>query len=157
MHIEYAAIWDRMTVHFSLGDRSLHGPSHWRNVEHYGTQLCRLNGADETIVRLFAVFHDVERQNEGHDPEHGRRAADLVETIHGTLFEISDQQLQLLLDACKYHNDGLTSLNLTIGTCWDADRMDLPRVGIAPVPAKMSTMHGKDYAIRGSIAITPVT
>ena len=151
--IDFPKIWEQMIAHFSLGDWSLHGPNHWRNVELFGRQLCRLNGADELVVRLFAVFHDAERQNEGHDPDHGQRAAELVESIHGTDFRISATQLDLLLDACRYHHDGLTSSDITIGTCWDADRMDLPRVGIDPNPAKMSTLHGKDYATRGPIAL----
>jgi len=155
MTIDFPKLLERMTAHFSLGDWSLHGPSHWRNVESHGLQLCRLNGADETVVRLFSVFHDVERQNDGHDPDHGRRAADLIQSIHGTDFQVSDSQLQTLLDACRYHNDGLTSTDLIIGTCWDADRMDLPRVGIIPNPEKMSTIPGKEFATRGPIALKP--
>ena len=153
MKINYPALWKQLTAHFSLGDCSLHGPDHWRRVEANGLQLSKLNGADETVVRLFAVFHDVERQNDGYDPEHGRRAAELALNIHETAYELASPQLNLLLEACRYHNDGLVSPDLTIGTCWDADRMDLPRVGITPDPEKMSTIHGKDFAERGPIAL----
>ena len=152
--IDFPRLWELMTEHFSLGDWSIHGPNHWRNVELNGLQLARLNGADEIIVRLFAVFHDVERENEGTDLEHGRRAADLIQRIHGDEFEISELQLEVLLDAVRYHNDGLVSDDLNIGTCWDADRMDLPRVGIIPAARKMSTRHGKDYANRGPVALS---
>ncbi len=69
-------------------------------------------------------------------------------------FPITDDQLELLLDACRFHNDGKTSSDLTIGTCWDADRMDLPRVGITPRAEKMSTQVGKDFAARGPVALT---
>ncbi len=151
---DFPELWKKMIARFALGDWSLHGPNHWRNVERNGLQLCRLNGADEMVVRLFALFHDVERQNEGHDPDHGRRGAELVEQLHGRVFTVSDKQMQLLLEACRYHNDGLTSREVSIGTCWDADRMDLPRVGIVPQAEKMSTFHGKDYAVRGPIALS---
>ena len=144
-----------MIAHFSLGERSLHGPNHWKNVEIYGLRLCGLNGADETIIRLFAVLHDAERQNEGHDPQHGRRAADLARTLNGTSFRLDEQRMSLLIDALSYHNDGLTSEDITIGTCWDADRMDLPRVGIKPLARLMSTHYGKQYAIHGDNALTP--
>ena len=154
MRVDYNSIWDMMTAHFSLGDWSIHGPNHWRNVELYGLQLCQLNGADETVVRLFAVFHDAERHNEGHDPHHGQRAAELVRHLHGEVFNITDDQLRLLDDACRFHNDGLTTPDLTIGTCWDADRMDLPRVGITPRSDKMSTQLGKDFATHGPAALT---
>ena len=153
MNVELEKIWDEMTAHFGLGDFSIHGPNHWRNVELAGLQLSRLNGADEIVVRLFAVFHDVERQSEGSDSEHGRRAADLILHLHGDLFEIDDARLESLLDAVRFHNDGLVSEDLTIGTCWDADRMDLPRVGITPRAALMSTQHGKEFANTGRLPI----
>ncbi|TWT29377.1 hypothetical protein KOR34_51890 [Posidoniimonas corsicana] len=149
MSVDYPALCDLAIAHFSLGDWSLHGPNHWRNVEINGRRLCRLNGADETVVRLFALFHDIERRNEGHDPDHGRRAADLVQSLHGDAFQIEATQLLLLLDACRGHNDGLTTGDLTIGTCWDADRLDLPRVGIRPDAQLMSTHHGKLLARGG--------
>jgi uncharacterized protein len=79
----------------------------------------------------------------------------LIQSIHGTGFHLPESHLETLLDACRYHNDGLTSTDLTIGTCWDADRMDLLRVGIVPNPEKMSTIHGKDYATRGPVALKP--
>ena len=151
--IDFDALWEKMSAHFSLGDHSYHGPAHWRKVELNGRRLCRVNGADELVVRLFAVFHDVERHNEGYDPEHGRRAADLALGLHGTDFWVPDASLDLLLEACRFHNDGLTSTDLTIGTCWDADRMDLPRVGIALDPDLMSTLAGKQYAVHGPIAL----
>lgn len=149
METDFAKLRSLMMAHFSLGDWSLHGPNHWRNVELNGLQLCRMNSADRTVVRLFAIFHDAERLNEGHDPDHGRRAARLIQSLHGVEFQVAEFQLDLLLDACRFHNDGLTSENLTIGTCWDADRMDLPRVGITPDARKMSTKHGKEFAVGG--------
>ncbi len=145
--INFSKLWQVLVAHFSLGDWSLHGPNHWKNVELNGRQLANINSADETVVRLFAVFHDAERQNEGHDPQHGHRAAELAITLHGSLFQVSESQLALLTEACRYHNDDLTSTDITIGTCWDADRLDLPRVGIQPHPAKMSTEEGKRLAV----------
>ena len=161
MQIDYSAIWEQNTAHFLLGEWSLHGPNHWRNVELNGLQLCQLNGADETVVRLFAVFHDVERHNEGHDPDHGRRAADLIETLHGDAFQISPEKLQLLLNACRFHNDGKTTSDITIGTCWDADRLDLGRVGITPHPSRLCTEAAKNPAMlkwadgRGCFQVVP--
>ena len=37
------------------------------------------------------------------------------------------------------HTDGTISDDPTIGCCWDADRLDLPRVGMQPDPALLST------------------
>lgn len=41
---------------------------------------------------------------------------------------------------------GLTTTNPTIGCCWDADRLDLGRVGIEPDPELMSTDAGRKRA-----------
>jgi uncharacterized protein len=38
----------------------------------------------------------------------------------------------------------LTSEVPTIGVCWDADRLDLTRVGIMPDPEFFSTAAGKE-------------
>jgi uncharacterized protein len=38
----------------------------------------------------------------------------------------------------KHHSGGEVSTNKTIQTCWDADRLDLGRVGIIPAPKYLS-------------------
>ena len=38
--------------------------------------------------------------------------------------------MQDLYEACFYHADGLTEHNITVMTCWDADRLDIRRVGL---------------------------
>jgi len=144
--IDFDRLWQHLTARFSLGDWSLHGPKHWRSVERNGLELAPFSGADTTVVRLFAVLHDAERQNESHDPEHGQRAAALARQLHGQFFAVSVVQLHLLCDACAGHHEGRVSLDATIGTCWDADRLDLPRVGIRPHESRMSTAEGQRLA-----------
>ncbi len=39
----------------------------------------------------------------------------------------------------EYHNIGKTSKDRTIGTCWDADRLDLMRVDMYPEVEYLST------------------
>jgi uncharacterized protein len=55
---------------------ALHGERHWQCVAALGADLARgAVGADALSVFLFALFHDAMRENDGHDPEHGRRGA----------------------------------------------------------------------------------
>ena len=141
--VDFEKIWAALVPEFALSDHRLHGPPHWRRVESNALEIAEHSGADKTVVRLFAVFHDVKRETNGYDPEHGYRAAEFALERHGELFTIPEVSLQLLLVACRLHNDGQTSDCATIGTCWDADRLDLPRVGMRPEVKYMSTEYGK--------------
>lgn len=144
--MDYSRLWETLESHFQLGSHSIHGPTHWRRVESNAIDLAHCCQADVTVAKLFAVFHDAQRWNESTDPEHGFRGAELAITLHGELFKVSDEQLDSLVYACHYHNHGRTPDDLTIGCCWDADRLDLPRVGIRPRSRFMSTAEGKRRA-----------
>jgi len=128
---------------YTLDPASYHGPSHWLRVEKFGLYVADRTGADVTVVRLFARLHDCCRANENWDPHHGHRAADFAATLRDDLLTITDEQFELLAEAMRFHNDGHTSTDPTIGTCWDADRLDLGRVGIEPDTRLMSTHVGR--------------
>ena len=49
---------------------------------------------------------------------------------------------EILHFAVKNHNKGNKSKNPTIGACWDADRLELNRVGIFPSAEFFSTKGG---------------
>lgn len=128
--------------HFALGAFSVHGPQHWATVERTAAQLARDSGGDVEVARWFGPFHDAARQSDGHDPAHGARAAELVERYRAVL-PLSAAQIDVLKAACRDHEKGGTSSDPTIGACWDADRLDLIRVGIIPRRAYMSTDAGR--------------
>jgi hypothetical protein len=46
-----------------------------------------------------------------------------------------------------HHTDGHITDDPLVGACWDADRLDLPRVGIAPDPRYLSTQAGRSEQI----------
>jgi hypothetical protein len=46
------------------------------------------------------------------------------------------------------HAKGLIEADVTVQTCWDADRLDLGRVGIVPDPARLCTAAAKESAMR---------
>lgn len=126
----------------------IHGELHWRTVGANGLWLARsLEGVDTRVVFLFALLHDTMRLDDGHDPQHGRRAATFAAELHGEgLLGISVSQLDALLHACAEHADGTVSTDRTVGSCWDADRLDLPRVGITPRPELLSTDVARNRA-----------
>ncbi len=67
------------------------------------------------------------------------------------MYHVDDLSFALLEEACIGHTDRDFSDEPTIGTCWDADRLDLGRVGMIPNPDLMSTSFGKEIARVGSI------
>ena len=146
MNIDWGELWALASRRFTLGDHSVHGPDHWQRVERNALEIAPHTGADVLLVRLFAVLHDSNRLNDSHDPEHGARASAWARELHGVRFQLDADRLDLLCDAMTRHDKGHVSVDPTIGTCWDADRLDLPRVGIRPAVRFMSTARGRHLA-----------
>jgi uncharacterized protein len=132
---------------YQLPWRGIHGVVHWARVLENGVRLAETTGARIQVVRLFAVFHDSRRTNEDHDPGHGRCGAAFAATLRGKLFVMSDEDFELLRVACAEHTMGNTTGDVTVQTCWDADRLDLGRVGIRPLPKYLCTKAAKDPAM----------
>jgi uncharacterized protein len=97
---------------------------------------------------LFAVFHDSRRVNECTDYCHGQRGAALAAELRGQLFDLPDADFDLLHQACVDHTDGLLDGDITMQTCWDADRLDLGRVGTDPDPRRLCTAAAKAITMR---------
>lgn len=120
---------------YKLAIDGIHGLSHWKRVEKLGLFLSTLTNADPVVISQFAYLHDSQRQDEGEDIDHGKRAADFVEKLYNDqLLHISPLQLEKLQAACYYHNckTKFKVDDVTIQTCWDSDRLDLWRIGIKP-------------------------
>lgn len=119
----------------------LHGPKHWRAVARVASLvLVEAPGADARSLLIFAAVHDTQRLNDGHDPEHGSRAAVILQTEldHG----LDDKRLERVLYAMRHHSGGTGPAqheDPTIGACWDSDRLTLDRVGIVPATRYIST------------------
>ncbi|MCF0225514.1 MAG: hypothetical protein HUK20_14700 [Fibrobacter sp.] len=126
-------------------DSEYHGLEHWRQVEFNGLLLAKKNKADVTVVRLFALFHDSKRESDGYDEIHGGRGAEFAKKCREEKrFDITDEQFEKLYHACKNHTSERSSGDPTIDTCYDADRLDLGRVEIAPQEDKMASPAGKN-------------
>lgn len=135
---------------WTLGET--HGLSHWQRVERNGIILSLENGAvregvNVKVVRAFAYLHDKCRVDDWEDIEHGVRAADMLPGIRNTVLkDFTDDEVALLQQACRYHTTKRRTGCATVDICFDADRLDLGRVGIIPNPRKMATEQGAYYA-----------
>jgi uncharacterized protein len=128
---------------YPLSTDGIHGISHWERVRENGLRLAELTGAHKPVVELFALFHDSQRINDGKDWKHGLRGAQFAETLKGNFFHLPENLFTLLYTACEKHTSNPTHEDITIQTCFDADRLDLGRVGITPDPALLCTDAAK--------------
>jgi uncharacterized protein len=132
---------------FRLEWQGIHGAPHWARVRHNGLLLSAHTGACSKVVEYFSFIHDLGRHNDYHDPDHGNRAASIAEKIAGDLIDVSEDELALLMEACRHHSDGHQKADVTIMTCWDADRLDLGRVGIRPDPLRLCNSAAREPGI----------
>lgn len=129
-------------------DAGMHGVSHWRRVAENGRTLAAATpGADPVVVAAFAALHDAFRLDDGGDSQHGKRAADIACRMRAEgVLPLDEKQLETLSAALVGHDRGQVSDDPTVAVCWDADRLELGRVGVEPRAAFMSTFEAKRLA-----------
>jgi uncharacterized protein len=132
-------IVDAILAQYSLPMFGIHGVVHWARVLENGLRLAAVTGAHIEVVQLFAVFHDSQRVTEETDPSHGIRGASFAASLRGPLFDLDDDDVDLLFVACAGHMDRPIDDDPTVQTCWDADRLDLGRIGAGIDPAWLGT------------------
>jgi uncharacterized protein len=135
---------------YALDHRGIHGPSHWLRVRANGLALAAMTtGADTGLIDLFALLHDSRRHSEGRDLGHGERAAAYVQQlVTDGLLRLVPDRLETLIAACAGHEHGQVSEHPTIGCCWDADRLELARLGRRPIASLLSTAAARDPAVQ---------
>jgi uncharacterized protein len=141
------ALIQEIRAQFALDWRGIHGSTHWARVRANGLLLAKSTGADVEVIEYFSLLHDAKRQSDGADPNHGPRAAEWAQDLRGRSIDLEDAQFEMLTDACRYHTSGRTDGEITVQTCWDADRLDLGRVGILPDPRRLCTDAARDKKI----------
>jgi uncharacterized protein len=146
---DFTALRDEAMRGAALRDSYDHGERHWRAVARAGLDLApKVDGCKPLIVLLFALFHDARRENEFYDPEHGSRGAELSRQLLRERSLLSEEDERLLYETCRDHNGAAPSENPTVGTCFDADRLNLWRVGITPDEALLSTTAAREPTMR---------
>jgi len=146
---------ERIKAQYRLDWHGTHGWPHWVNVNKAGQQIALYHGLNANVIQLFAVFHDACRENELDDDGHGQRGAELAFKLRNDfpiLRDLSQKDFNALYEACANHTDGKTTTDPLIGACWDADRLDLGRVGITPNARYLSTEAGRSIA-RGLLTL----
>lgn len=136
--------------HFQLDVMGAHGVPHWERVHRNGLLIAEHDYVDMDVLALFAMLHDSMREDDSDDPMHGHRAAKWAEELwcDGELPWLDKYRFTVLKAAIHGHNEGRVLMPArmdndakTIQACWDADRLDLPRVGVEPDPRFMGTVY----------------
>ena len=136
---------DRVRQAFRLDWKGIHGAGHWGRVAFHGRYLARALGVPTLVPQLFALLHDSQRHHDGRDRDHGLRAARFVRTLQDErVLELAPGDLALLVEACSGHSEGRQDAPPVVQACWDADRLDLGRIGIRPDPGRLCTEHARD-------------
>lgn len=139
---------DHLKQQFKVNWHGVHGAGHWARVLHFGKAISLKRNADPLVVELFSFLHDSCRLDEFRDLQHGERGAEFARSLNNRFFHLDTVQLDNLCFAIRDHSGGEISTNVTIQTCWDADRLDVGRFGIAPSSQYLSTEASTmiDYA-----------
>ena len=96
----------------------------------------------------FGLIHDICRVSDFDDKGHGLRAAHYVKMIRNTwLGDLNENEIWLLSEAVKYHNKIRQYGEITIDTCFDADRLDLARFGMTVNPERLATNAAQQFLI----------
>ena len=140
----FEELLQKVLAQYRLDAGGVHGIHHWGRVLENGRRLAPLTGADLRVIELFAIFHDACRLNDKLDHDHGPRAAGLVASLRGAI-DLDDDAFALLALACECHTRGPRfPCDVTVLTCLDADRLDIPRVGMNIRPGLLFTSAARD-------------
>ncbi len=99
--------------------------------------------ADTSVIEYFSFLHDSRRINENSDPGHRKRAAEFAFSLRDSYVDLSDTSFSFLVTtACEDHTHEQHHDDVTVQACWDADRLNLGRVGILPEPVAWAPTEG---------------
>ena len=145
--------FDHLVGQFQLDPFGNHGIEHWLRVLINGREIAKRISVNLKVIELFALIHDCRRWNELEDSLHGQRAAEFCDTLKNRWFAFDDTDLRLLRTACRYHTNENFHPNATVQACWDADRLDLGRIGIRPSKERLGAYLEKhDDLVQAAIA-----
>lgn len=145
----------KVLAEFPLDLMGIHGIPHWSRVLRNGMLIAAMDGnVDMEVVTLFALLHDSQREDEGVDIEHGVRGSRFAQMLrdNGAMPWLDKEQFTALKAAILGHPlgyliEGDHWTQRTIQACWDADRLDLGRVGIKPDIMRMGSLYATQPGI----------
>lgn len=116
---------------------NIHGIPHLRRVAVTAGRIAASIGEDIESAVVAGFLHDCARNDDGGGTRHAHDSAVLAKKLLSMFYPHLDAIR--LYDAIAQHADGITTKDLLIACVWDADRLDLRRLGIEVNPDLLST------------------
>ncbi len=119
----------------------LHGVSHLRRVAILSGRLANAVGEDVESAVVMGFLHDCARKDDGNDTEHGHESAFLARGLIDRFYPHLD--VNRICEAIAGHADGEVTTDPLTACLWDADRLELKRIGRTVDPDLLSTVVAK--------------
>jgi len=127
--------------HIQYCKSALHGISHLRQVSLLAGKIASASGADVESAMVAGFLHDAGRTDDFGGNQHALDSAILARPLLIRLYPHIDADL--VCYAIARHADGMTTDDPLIGSLWDADRLELKRIGRYVREDLLSTAEGK--------------
>lgn len=115
----------------------IHGFSHLRRVAAVAGRIAAAAGEDIESAVVAGFLHDCARRHDGGGVDHAHDSAALTRKLLARFYPHLDAVR--LCDAIARHADGETTEDMLAACVWDADRLELRRLGIEVDPDLLST------------------
>ncbi|MHB9031383.1 MAG: HD domain-containing protein [Candidatus Latescibacterota bacterium] len=129
----------------------IHGLEHLRRVACTAGRIALWENEDMKAAVVGGFLHDCARVNDGGGQEHAYDSAIIAEEVLRRHFPELDADRVVF--AIHHHAAGLIAEDLLVGAIWDADRLDLVRLGVRVRTELLSTRIAKRVVgIRNSVS-----
>jgi MoaA/NifB/PqqE/SkfB family radical SAM enzyme len=142
----WGTVWEIIISNYTKGGNN-HGGDHIMRVVRNAEMLAKINCPGAIFNAIIAAsLHDIGRIGKKEkNKTHALRGAEIAGKMLKKYFSDCDIDSEKIIYAIRHHSEGKVSNDPLIGTIWDADRLDLERVGIKINPAFLSTKAAKDF------------
>ena len=125
---------------------SFEGIDHIARVIENGVILSEINASNLNVIIVYAFFHNIMKNNNEQDIGHGERSAKFLRHYEDKI-NLSEEEFDMVYEACRDHSDVLFNDNKHIADCWDSDRLDIMRRGLYPNKEKLNSIAAKNAGI----------
>lgn len=129
--------------HLKCLSTNIHGISHLRRVAYLSGRyayILKINLNDAVIA---GYLHDCARENDSNGNSHAYESAYLAKGIIQGNLPVTN--INKIFYTIYHHADGITTKDPFMGCIWDADRLNLLRIGIIPNEKLLSTQLAKRF------------